>query len=171
VDLAVFAAGINDISPLGQTSNESWDRVVDVNLSAAFRFAKSMESRLVEGSGKLIFISSIMATHPYPNRLAYAASKGGLESLTRALAIEADGRFSTIAIRLGHVDALMASTKTNPKILEEVKELTPGKSLTSPKEVADLIAGILPSIKLLNGSIIDADRGYTLNRWPPGLAQ
>jgi NAD(P)-dependent dehydrogenase (short-subunit alcohol dehydrogenase family) len=166
-NLGIYAAGINVVKPLEDMSNSDWDSVFEINVTAAFRFAKAMERKFPDdGSGVLVFISSIMSTHPYPNRLAYASSKGAIESLTKALAVEANGKFSTFGIRLGHIDALMSTTKTNPKLLEKVKSLSPGNELTQPREVADLIRDLIPHARLINGAIIDADRGYTINRWP-----
>ena len=167
VDVGIYAAGINVVKPLDQMSDAEWDSVFEINVSAAFRFARAIESKFPEdGSGVLVFISSIMSTHPYPNRLAYASSKGAIESFARALAVEANGKFSTFCIRLGHIDALMSTTKTNPELLKRVKILSPGNELTQPQEVANLIRDLIPHAKLINGSIIDADRGYTINRWP-----
>lgn len=167
VHLAIYAAGINKVQTLKETTDRDWEEVIDVNLSGAFRFARAVAQKFPkDGSGVLVFISSIMSTHPYPNRLAYSSSKGAIESLTKALAVEADGKFSTFAIRLGHINALMSTTKTNPKLLDEVKRLSIDKSLSEPSEVADFITSLLPFAGLINGTTIEADRGYTSNRWP-----
>ena len=166
LDVAIFAAGVNAICPVDELSILDWNHVVDINLSSAFRFAQKVIRNIRNQNPKIVFISSIMANHPYPDRTAYAAAKGGLESLCRALAVESRGRYSTIAVRLGHIDRLMASTVASANLLPAVRELSPDKTLTSPEEVANLIVDILPHMSLINGAIIDADRGYTINRWP-----
>ena len=167
VHLAIYAAGVNKVQTLEETTDRDWEEVIDVNLSGAFRFARAVAQRFPKnGSGVLVFISSIMSTHPYPNRLAYSSSKGAIESLTKALAVEAEGEFSTFAVRLGHINALMSTTKTNPRLLDEVKKLSIDKTLSEPSEVAKFISSILPFAGLINGTTIEADRGYTLNRWP-----
>lgn len=167
VHLAIYAAGVNKVQTLEETTDRDWDEIIDVNLSGAFRFARAVAQRFPKnGSGVLVFISSIMSTHPYPNRLAYSSSKGAIESLTKALAVEAEGEFSTFALRLGHINALMSTTKTNPRLLDEVKRLSIDKTLSEPLEVAKFISSLLPFAGLINGTTIEADRGYTLNRWP-----
>ena len=167
VHLAIYAAGVNKVQTLEETTDLDWEEVIEINLSGAFRFSRAVAQRFPkDGSGVLVFISSIMSTHPYPNRLAYSSSKGAIESLTKALAVEAEGEFSTFAIRLGHINALMSTTKTNPKLLDEVKRLSIDKTLTEPSEVANFISSLLPFAGLINGTTIEADRGYTLNRWP-----
>lgn len=167
IHLAIYAAGVNKIQTLEETTDRDWDEVIDINLSGAFRFARAAAQRFPkDGSGILVFISSIMSTHPYPNRLAYSSSKGAVESLTKALAVEAAGEFSTFAIRLGHINALMSTTKTSPKLLDEVKRLSIDQKLSEPSEVANFITSLLPFAGLINGTTIEADRGYTINRWP-----
>lgn len=167
VHLAIYAAGVNKVQTLEETTDRDWEEVIEVNLSGAFRFARAVAQRFPKnGSGVLVFISSIMSTHPYPNRLAYSSSKGAIESLTKALAVEAEGEFSTFAVRLGHINALMSTTKTNPRLLDEVKRLSIDKRLSEPSEVAKFISSLLPFAGLINGTTIEADRGYTLNRWP-----
>lgn len=167
IHLAIYAAGVNKIQTLEETTDRDWDEVIDINFSGAFRFARAAAQRFPkDGSGILVFISSIMSTHPYPNRLAYSSSKGAVESLTKALAVEAAGEFSTFAIRLGHINALMSTTKTSPKLLDEVKRLSIDQKLSEPSEVANFITSLLPFAGLINGTTIEADRGYTINRWP-----
>lgn len=168
IDVAVFAAGLNAIKSLENFTLNEWNEVLQVNLTSAFNFAKALISSLDEIKTKIIFLSSIMAQHPYPNRVAYSTAKGGLESLVRSLAVESHGRFSVIAIRLGHINKLMSSTNTNKKLLPAVKSLSLDYKLTTPQEVADLIFDLIPHIPLLNGSVIEADRGYSINRWPLG---
>ena len=56
VDVGIYAAGINVVKPLEQMSDAEWDSVFEINVSAAFRFARAMESKFPEdGSGVLVF--------------------------------------------------------------------------------------------------------------------
>jgi 3-oxoacyl-[acyl-carrier protein] reductase len=166
LEVAIYAAGINVISPVEEMSISEWREVLDINLTAAFRFSKAIIKNLGGRKTKIVFISSIMAMHPYPNRAAYSASKVALESLTRSLAVESRGRYSAMTIRLGHINKLMATTNTALELLPAVKLSTPDNNLTSPREVGELIADLIPHVPLLNGSILEADRGYSINIWP-----
>ncbi|MDP2815961.1 MAG: SDR family oxidoreductase [Rectinemataceae bacterium] len=169
IDLAVYLAGVNAVEDTQNLPEEIWDRVVDTNLKGAFLFAKAAYPKMVAaGSATFIGISSINALHPYPKRAAYAASKAGLEGLIRELAVEwGEVGIATHAIRLGHLEGLMKSTKANPALLDAVRARTPSHTLVPPEAVGEYIAWIGNSrARYLSGSVIDFDPAYTLNRWP-----
>lgn len=169
IDAAIYVAGINKISPIENLSEEDWDLVLDTNLKGAFLFAKAALAGLRQGSGAtFVTISSIMATHPYPNRTAYAAAKAGLEGLTRTLAVEwGQYNIATHSIRLGHLSGLMRTTPPNHALLDAVKSKTPLSRLIEPKDVAQYIAWLVNGgSKSVTGGVIDFDPGYILNRWP-----
>ena len=169
IDAAIYLAGINAIFPAEDLEEVVWDKVFDINLKGAFRFAKAAYPSLTKVEcSSFITISSIMVTHPYPGRLAYAASKAGLESMTRCLAVEWGKKgVSSHTLRLGHISGLMKSTVANPKILESVKSLTPSGNLIEPESVASYIGWLVNGgIKSVNGMVSDFEPGYTINRWP-----
>lgn len=168
IDAAIYLAGINVTEPCSQLSDEKWDQVLDVNLKGAFRFAKAAYQGLKSTGGTFVTISSIMATHPYPNRIAYASAKAGLEGLTRTLAVEwGNDGISTHCIRLGHLEGLMKTTPSNPLLLEKAREHSPLKRLIAPNEVARYIGWLVDGgSKAVSGSVIDFDPAYTINRWP-----
>ena len=169
VDAAIYLAGINVVKDIEVLSEDDWDRVLNVNLRGAYLFAKAVLPSLKNGSdATFITISSIMATHPYPGRTAYATAKAGIEGLTRALAVEwGPYGIATHSIRLGHLVGLMKSTVANPQLLAAVKESTPSGHLIEPNEVAKYINWLCTGgAKAVSGSVIDFDPAYTLNRWP-----
>ena len=143
IDLAIYLAGINHIEPAVSFSDEDWQRVIDINLSGAFRFARAAFKGLsAVNESHLIFISSIMATHPYPHRVAYASAKAGIEGLTRSLAVEwGEAGISVNAIRLGHLDGLMRSSAVSANFLDAVKAATPNGKIISPYTAAKYISG------------------------------
>lgn len=169
INLAVYLAGVNVVEDTQSLPEEAWDRVVDTNLKGAFLFAKAAYPKMVAaGSATFIGVSSINALHPYPKRAAYAASKAGLEGLIRELAVEwGSAGIATHAIRLGHLEGLMKSTKANPALLAAVRQHTPSHTLVPPEAVGDYIAWLgNAGARYLSGSVIDFDPAYTLNRWP-----
>jgi NAD(P)-dependent dehydrogenase (short-subunit alcohol dehydrogenase family) len=169
IDLAVYLAGINIVQPADEITLEEWDRVMDINLKGAFRFAQAALPGLKSaGAAHFVSISSIMATHPYPNRVAYATSKAALEGMTRALAIEW-GQYGICvnALRLGHLNGLMKTTKPNPALLHAVREKAANGMLIEPKAVAKYVGWLVEdSASAVSGCIADFDPAYVLNRWP-----
>lgn len=90
LDIMVNNAGIYPLSPALDTSEELWDRTLDINLKGVFFFcqAAAREMKKAEHGGKIINIASIDAVHPMGEVSHYNASKGGVLSLTKALALE-----------------------------------------------------------------------------------
>ena len=81
IDIAVYAAGINLVKPVQEISDEEWDQVMKVNVTAAFYFARAAFNGLKATRGTFVTISSMNARTPYPNRAAYSASKAAIEGL------------------------------------------------------------------------------------------
>jgi 2-dehydro-3-deoxy-D-gluconate 5-dehydrogenase len=89
LDVLVLNAGTIERRPAVQHGDELWDRVLDVNLTAQFVLARELGRRMVEqGSGKIIFVASLLSFQGGVTVPGYAASKGGIAQLTKALANE-----------------------------------------------------------------------------------
>ena len=169
IDCAIYAPGLSVTKPTVELSENEWDSVFNVNIKGAFFLAKHSFESLKQGSNPFFLtISSILATHPYPNRTAYAASKGAVESFTRSLATEwGDAGITTHCIRLGHVSSFMKSSPPNPTLLNAVKSKTPLGNLIEAEDVAQYVLWLANGgAKSVNGQVIDFDAGYTTNRWP-----
>ncbi|MBV1694368.1 MAG: SDR family oxidoreductase [Hyphomicrobiales bacterium] len=87
IDAIVSNAGISANRPLKETTLDDWNRVLGVNLTAAFLLAREAEGALRDSSGAMILIASTRAHMSEPDTVAYSASKGGLVALTHALAV------------------------------------------------------------------------------------
>jgi NAD(P)-dependent dehydrogenase (short-subunit alcohol dehydrogenase family) len=87
LDAVVSNAGISRNKPIGKLTLEEWHRVLDVNLTAAFLFARAAGTALRKSKGAIVLIASSRALMSEANTEAYSASKGGLVALTHALAI------------------------------------------------------------------------------------
>jgi NAD(P)-dependent dehydrogenase (short-subunit alcohol dehydrogenase family) len=169
IDTAIYVAGINKVASFDKITRKDFENVINVNLMGAVNFFKNAFTSLKNSKNPTcIVISSIMATHPYPNRAPYAISKAALESLVKCLAVEwGQYNITTHAIRLGHLSSLMKTTKTNPFLLKKVKKLTPTKKLISTEEVAKYISFLANgACKSVSGGTTEMDSGYTINRWP-----
>ena len=112
VDIVVNNAGAISKAPLSETSEEDWDRIMQVNLKAPFLISKYLVPEMKKNpqGGRLIFNSSVAAKLPDPMGSAYNASKAGLLGFVRCLAAElgADG-ITVNAICPGWVDTPMAA--------------------------------------------------------------
>ncbi len=89
LDVLVNAAGIQIRKPALEMTEEDWDRLLGLNLKSVF-FACQAAGRvmLAQGKGKIINLASLTSVLAYPNATLYAASKGGVAQLTKALATE-----------------------------------------------------------------------------------
>jgi len=87
LDALVMVAGISRFVPLAELDLTSWQRVIDVNLTATYLFARAAEAELRARRGAIVSIASTRAHQSEPHGEAYAASKGGLLALTHALAV------------------------------------------------------------------------------------
>ena len=89
LDILILAAGTIERAPAIEHADELWDRVLAVNLTAQFILARELGRRMVgEGSGKIVFVASMLSFQGGVTVPGYAASKGGIAQLTKALANE-----------------------------------------------------------------------------------
>lgn len=89
LDIVYNNAGVSGSAPVGETSDEAFDRQIAVNLRAAFRISRQAVPHLVKsGVGRLIFTASIMARHTDNGLVAYSASKAGVVGMMRTFALE-----------------------------------------------------------------------------------
>jgi 3-oxoacyl-[acyl-carrier protein] reductase len=97
VDVLVNNAGVLGTWRLGETEDEQWERVVDVNLTGVFRMTRaSMPLLLESGRGRVISLASITPIRGEARTTAYAASKGGVIGFTKALSREVAHRGVTV---------------------------------------------------------------------------
>src|SRR3954469_14638775 len=89
IDVLINNAGIQISRPSHELANGDFDKVIDVNLRGAFMCAReSLQHFLGHGGGGIINVSSVHQEIPKPNYLGYSVSKGGMQNLTRTLALE-----------------------------------------------------------------------------------
>lgn len=157
VDLLVNCAGIQHYGSVVNTEEEDWDKVMAVNLKGCYlssRYAiPAMQNR---GGGAIVNVSSVQAFACQTNVAAYAASKGGLNALTRAMALDhANDNIRVNVVCPGSVDTpmlrqsaeLFKGNTTQERTLKSWADQHPLgsslKRLCSADEVAELIAFLL----------------------------
>ena len=111
VEVLISNAGITDDTLLLRMSEESFERVLDANLTGAYRVAKrAAQGMLKARRGRMIFISSVVALVGAPGQANYAASKAGLIGLARSIARELGSRSITAnVIAPGFIDTDMTA--------------------------------------------------------------
>jgi NAD(P)-dependent dehydrogenase (short-subunit alcohol dehydrogenase family) len=127
VDVLVSNAALVTYTLLVDTSEEDWDRVLDVNLKSAFLLSRRCIPLMAErGGGSIILFASIHARITAPTVTPYVASKGGIVSLTRCLALEA-------APHKIRVNCVLPGAIATPMLLENWGDLPPDRHPLVPR--------------------------------------
>jgi glucose 1-dehydrogenase len=163
MDIAVTNAAIEPIVPFLELDESTWDRVVDTNLKGTFLVAQAAARRMVRrGGGAIITLSSVNAEVARPESAAYAATKGGVRQLTKAMAIAlAPHGIRVNAIGPGTVvTGLTRHLLRNRKWREAVFARTPLQRVADPAEIAE-VAVFLASdgASYMTGSTVYVDGG------------
>lgn len=160
-DVLVHSAGISKVAPILDLSENEWHQVIDTNLSSCFYLAKKITPYMLsQKSGKILFISSVWGEHGASCEVAYSASKGGVNSFTKALAKElAPSAISVNALACGMIDTDMNSEFSQEDINAIIDEIPAGK-IATPQEVGEMAALILKAPSYLTGQIITFDGGW-----------
>lgn len=160
-DILINNAGISYIGLLQDMSLEDWNKVLNTNLTSAFLMSKYViPEMLKKQSGHIINISSVWGNIGASMEVAYSASKGGINSFTKALAKElAPSNISVNAISPGFIDTDMNKIFEKDELDAIFEEIPMGRA-GSPSEVAKLIYKIAMS-DYITGQIITIDGGWT----------
>ena len=152
VDVLVNNAGIAHIGLLTDMSVDQWNTMVGTNLSPLFYTAKAIVPSMVnKKSGNIINISS---------EVAYSATKGGVNSFTKALAKElAPNNIAVNAITCGVVDTDMNGMLSADEKAELAEEIPIGR-FCQPEEIAQTVLSIIKAPSYMTGQIIGVDGGY-----------
>ncbi|MDT4934955.1 MAG: hypothetical protein QOK11_2847 [Pseudonocardiales bacterium] len=137
VEVLIANAGITDDTLLLRMSEDSFQRVVDANLTGAYRVAKrAAGGMLKQRRGRMIFVSSVVALVGAPGQANYAASKAGLIGLARSIARELGSRSITAnVIAPGFIDTDMTAELTEARKAEILANV-PVKRYGTAEEVA-----------------------------------
>lgn len=160
-DILINNAGISYIGLLQDMSFEDWNKVLSTNLTSAFLMSKYViPEMLKKHSGHIINISSVWGNIGASMEVAYSASKGGINSFTKALAKElAPSNISVNSISPGFIDTDMNKVFEKDELDAIFEEIPMGRA-GKPSEVAKLIYKIAMS-DYITGQIITIDGGWT----------
>ena len=175
LDVLVNNAGISGVSKkINELSTNDWDYVMNVNLKGAFHCTREALKHMIQNSDtntntknnySIINISSVHESIPQPDAAPYAASKGGMEMLTKNTAMEVSDK----GIRVNGIAPGAIATDMNKDLLEdeqkkkEEEQRIPLKRIGPPEEIAK-VALFLASdnASYITGTTIYADGGLTL---------
>ena len=161
IDIVVNNAGISHIGLLSDMSPEEWSNIMNINLSSIFYTSKlAIPYMLSKQQGKIINISSVWGNVGASCEVAYSASKGGMNTFTKALAKElAPSNIQVNAIACGCIDTEMNQCFTEEERQELINEIPAGR-FGSPEEVAALVYSLAEEHNYLTGQIITLDGGW-----------
>ncbi|MBX2976865.1 MAG: SDR family oxidoreductase [Ignavibacteriaceae bacterium] len=164
IDILINNAGTILRNPITEHSDEYWDKVIEVNLSAQFILTREIGKGMIErGYGKVVFIASLLSFQGGILVPGYAASKGGIKQITMAFSNEWASKGITVnAIAPGYIatdntKALREDPIRNKSILDRIPQGRWG----NPEDLMGTVVFLSSSASdYLNGSVITVDGGW-----------
>lgn len=162
LDVLVNNAATQNPSPFLDLKEEDWDRVLAVNLKAPF-LCSQLAARLMrqdKSGGKIVNISSVHALDAKRNYAHYSSSKGGLETLTKGMAMElVPFNIQVNSIIVGAIATEMTPAERQSKLLSAI----PANRIGEPGEIARLVTFLCSErCNYMTGASITVDGGLTL---------
>ena len=166
IDILVNNAGVNYRVPVLEYPEEEWDRVVNTNLKGYFLVARAVVPQMIEnGYGKVINMSSILGAVGLPHQVAYAASKGGVDQMTKVMALE----WAKLGVRVNAIGPTYFETDLVTQIRDDaerfnfINERTPmGRWGYLPELEGTVIYLASPASDFITGQTIYVDGGWTI---------
>jgi NAD(P)-dependent dehydrogenase (short-subunit alcohol dehydrogenase family) len=161
VEVLVANAGITDDTLLLRMSEEQFQRVIDTNLTGAFRCAKRASTKMLRARwGRIVFISSVVGLYGGPGQVNYAASKAGLVGMARSITRELGGRNITAnVVAPGFIETDMTDALPEQRKAEIISAVPAGR-LAHPDEVAAAVTWLAgDAAAYISGAVIPVDGG------------
>ncbi|MBH0205211.1 MAG: SDR family oxidoreductase [Nitrospira sp.] len=167
IDVLVNNAGIGDFGKrLHEIDDATWDKIFDINLTGVFRMTRAVVLQMLkQGCGSIVNISSVASVVGIPGLSAYSASKGGLDALTRAVAID----YAKDGIRCNVVNPALIDTPmaaplmANPEMLQSILTQYAIRRAGTPEEVAGMVLYLASDEAIwVTGGTFTIDGGMTV---------
>jgi NAD(P)-dependent dehydrogenase (short-subunit alcohol dehydrogenase family) len=170
LDVLVNNAAVSVAGSAGEMSEEDWARVVDVNLTGVWRGMRvAIPRMLAQGGGSIVNLSSVQARVGFLGWAGYAASKGGIDALTRQAAVE----YASRGIRVNAIVPGTIATKMNERIMAESPDpdavmanwvaMHPMGRVGQPEEVAAAIVFLAcDDAAFVTGELLRVDGGLVV---------
>ncbi len=168
LDILINNAGVGDFGRrLHEIDDTTWAHVLDVNLTGVFRMTRAALPQMLEqGKGVIVNISSVASLIGLPTLPVYAASKGALDAMTRALAVDyAREGIRCNVINPGLIDTPMAAPlMSNPEQLDPILSHYPIRRAGKPEEVAQMALYLASDeAAWVTGGTFSIDGGMTIS--------
>ncbi|GAA1418251.1 MULTISPECIES: 3-oxoacyl-ACP reductase FabG [Catellatospora] len=161
VEVLVANAGITDDTLLMRMSEEQFGRVLDTNLSGAWRCARRASTKMVRGRwGRMIFISSVVGLYGGAGQVNYAASKAGLVGMARSITRELGTRNITAnVVAPGFIETDMTDKLTDER-KAEIRKAIPAGRIAAVDEIAGVVTWLAgDTAGYISGAVIPVDGG------------
>jgi beta-ketoacyl ACP reductase len=162
VEVLVCNAGMTDNTLLMRMSEDQFGRVLDANLTGAWRCAKRANRAMLRARwGRIIFLGSVVGQMGAPGQVNYAAAKAGLVGMARAITREIGSRNITAnVVAPGLIDTDMTRDEMTEEMREPVLKAIPAQRIGQPEEVASVISFLASDdASYVSGAIIPVDGG------------
>lgn len=162
IDVLVNNAGISVVGLLQDLTKESWDCLWNTNVTSVISMCRVFIPHMLHnGAGRIINISSVWGNVGASCECAYSATKGAINSFTKALARElAPSNIQVNAVSCGIIDTDM-NAHLSESDLEDIKEEIPCGRIGTPEDIAKTVFSLANSSTYLTGQIITVDGAWT----------
>ena len=165
VDILVNNAGTNYRVPVLEYPEEQWDLIINTNLKGYYLVAQAVAPQMIErGYGKVINVSSIAGQIALINLMAYASSKGGVNQMTRVMALE----WAKLGVRVNAIaptyfeTEMVQQIRNDPERMKFINERTPMGRFGKLPELEGLVIFLAaPASDFITGQVICIDGGWT----------
>ncbi|OHA15349.1 MAG: hypothetical protein A3G52_00055 [Candidatus Taylorbacteria bacterium RIFCSPLOWO2_12_FULL_43_20] len=163
LDILVNNAGVYPFVSFADMTEEDWDKVLDINLKSIFLCSQAA-ARVMKSGGKIVSISSIASFVGFSGLTHYCASKGGINGLTRALALElATSKINVNAVAPGAISTPGSSVVSNEEAVKQTVAAIPWGRQGEPEDIAEAVAFLASSrADYITGQVLVVDGGYIL---------
>ncbi len=163
LDVLVNNAGIYPFVPFDKMSEEDWDKVMRVNLKSVFLCSQAAAKIMPEG-GRIVNISSVASVIGFAGLVHYCASKGGVNAMIRALALELASKKITVnAVAPGAITTPGASQGMNEETMKQTLAQIPLGRMGLPEDIANAVVFLAAEqSSYITGQVLVVDGGWTL---------
>jgi len=175
IDILVNNAGIQHVAPIEAFTDENWDRIVEINLSAPFRLIRqALPAMRANAWGRVINIASVHGLVASPHKSAYVAAKHGLVGLTKTVALETAAEPITCNVlcpgyvRTALVESQIAAKARGGSMSTEeaaesiLREKQPSQSFIAASDIGAMVTFLCSDASSqITGSVFTIDGGWT----------
>jgi len=164
VDILICNAGLAERNPAEEFTDEQWDSVLEVDLTAQFRLARELGAGMLDrGSGRIVFVASMMTFQGGRNVISYTAAKSAIAGVVHGLANEWAGRGVNVnAVAPGYVETdLTSATHGDPQRRLATQGRIPAGRWGTPRDIAGPVAFLAsPAADYVHGVVLPVDGGW-----------